>query len=129
MQVSPVCECIIYVLQMIRLLSSILHHFQWDHKEKRHSEPSEDHQDLAGECLGLQFCFTLEKKTLICCVYFMAKMCYFPALDLNVSVPSPPPLTLPPHNPLLPPTVVPCTLKEGIIEKKGHSVAFLMWPE
>lgn len=35
----------------------------------------------------------------------------------------------PSREPLLPPTSVPTTLKEGVVEKKGHSVAFLMWPE
>jgi hypothetical protein len=36
---------------------------------------------------------------------------------------------MPPPDPLHPSTVIPRTLKEGIIEKKGHSAAFLMWPE
>ena len=47
-----------------------------------------------------------------------------PALGKSVS---PPPV--PADGALLPPVVEPKTLKEGLVEKKGHSVAFLMWPE
>ena len=48
------------------------------------------------------------------------------ALDQSTS---PPPVPLTVDETFLPPTVVPQTLKEGLVEKKGHSVAFLMWPE
>ena len=41
----------------------------------------------------------------------------------------PAPVLLPVQDILLPDTVSPRTLKEGVVEKKGHSVAFLMWPE
>lgn len=41
----------------------------------------------------------------------------------------PTPVPLPVQDILLPDTVSPRTLKEGVVEKKGHSVAFLMWPE
>jgi hypothetical protein len=79
--------------KMIRLLSSILHHYEWDHSDERCTEPNEE-QDISNS-------------------------------DLK-SVPSPSPFAMPP---LHPSTVIPRTLKEGIIEKKGHSAAFLMWPE
>ena len=42
---------------------------------------------------------------------------------------SPSPVPLSEEDVFLPPTMAPVTLKEGIVEKKGHSVAFLMWPE
>ena len=38
------------------------------------------------------------------------------------------PTTAEPHL-FMPPSVTPNVLKEGTVEKKGHSVAFLMWPE
>ena len=42
---------------------------------------------------------------------------------------SPTPVPSLPEETFLPPTLVPQTIKEGLVEKKGHSVAFLMWPE
>jgi len=30
---------------------------------------------------------------------------------------------------LIPPTVLTLPIKEGMVEKKGHSAAFLMWPK
>jgi hypothetical protein len=82
--------------KMIRLLSSILHHYELDHSDERCTEPNEE-QDSTN----------LELKSVL----------------------SPSPFAMPPPDPLHPSTVIPRTLKEGIIEKKGHSAAFLMWPE
>ena len=39
------------------------------------------------------------------------------------------PVPVPEEDIFLPPIMAPLTLKEGVVEKKGHSVAFLMWPE
>lgn len=41
----------------------------------------------------------------------------------------PAPVPSPVQDIILLDTVTPRTLKEGVVEKKGHSVAFLMWPE
>ena len=63
-------------------------------------------------------------RTLLC----MYVLCVYVHVGLSLSM-SPPPAVLSAENAILPPTLAPHTLKEGLVEKKGHSVAFLMWPE
>jgi hypothetical protein len=88
--------------KMIRLLSSILHHYEGDSREKRLVVIKQNIDEDIGQ---------LQPAT---------------NPDLNQSI-SPPPAPMMPS--FLPSTVIPRTLKEGLVEKKGHSVAFLMWPE
>lgn len=52
----------------------------------------------------------------------------YTSIGLHQSV-SPSHVPVPEEDIFLPPSMAPLTLKEGIVEKRGHSVSFLMWPE
>jgi hypothetical protein len=91
--------------KMIRLLSSIVQHYEGESKEFVAIKPDLEEEEDNRSCTSI----TSES-------------------GLNQSV-SPSPVPLSEEDVFLPPTMAPVTLKEGIVEKKGHSVAFLMWPE